>query len=78
MIEEHKMGSSLPLDGMSIEEKIKTMEEIWDDLVSHADSVPSPDWHKDILEDREKKLKEGVEEIIDWNIAKKSLKKDIE
>ena len=71
------MGRSLPLDEMSIEEKIKTMEEIWDDLVSHANSVSSPDWHKDILEDREKKLKEGVEEVIDWNVAKNSLKKDI-
>lgn len=72
------MGRILPVDEMSIEEKIKTMEEIWDDLVSHAESFPSPDWHKDILEDRAEQLEKGVEEAIDWHTAKKTLKKDIE
>ena len=70
------MGQSLPLKDMSIEEKIKTMEEIWDDLVSHAESVPSPEWHRGILEDRDKALEEGIEQTIDWNVAKKALKKD--
>lgn len=37
------MERSLPSDDMSIEEKIKTMEEIWDDLVSHSDRIPSPE-----------------------------------
>jgi hypothetical protein len=72
------MGQSLPLEGMSIEEKLKTMEEIWDDLVSHAESVPSPEWHKEVLDNRERAVREGTEEAIDWSIAKKELKKDIE
>lgn len=63
---------------MSIEEKIKTMEELWDDLVSHAENISSPDWHKEVLADREKMLKQGVEEIIDWSVAKQSLKNDTE
>jgi hypothetical protein len=70
------MGQSLPLEDMSIEEKLKTMEEIWDDLVSHAESLPSPEWHRDILEDRDKALEKGIEQTIDWDVAKKALKKD--
>lgn len=72
------MGRSLPLENMSIEEKIEAMEEIWNTLVSHAESLPSPEWHKKVLDDRKKALKEGAEEVVDWNIVKKMLKKDVE
>jgi hypothetical protein len=71
------MGQNLPLDRMSIEEKLKTMEEIWDDLVDHAESVPSPEWHKEVLDNRERAVREGTEEAIDWSIAKKELKKEL-
>jgi hypothetical protein len=71
------MGQDLPLEDMSIEEKIKTMEDIWDDLISHAESLPSPEWHRGVLENRDKALGEGHEQSIDWDVAKKALKQDI-
>ena len=40
------MAIHLPLESMSIEEKIQTMESIWEDLCTKADSVPSPPWHE--------------------------------
>ncbi len=36
------MEITLPLEKMSIEEKTRTMETIWDDLCRNADSIPSP------------------------------------
>jgi len=71
------MGQDLSLEDMSIEEKIKTMEDIWDDLISHAESLPSPEWHRGVLENRDKALAEGHEQSIDWDVAKKALKQDI-
>ena len=71
------MGQDLPLEDMSIEEKIKTMEDIWDDLISHAERLPSPEWHRGVLENRDKALAEGHEQGIDWDVAKKALKQDI-
>ncbi len=58
---------------MTTEEKLRAMESIWDDLC-HTSDFSSPDWHKDILEDREKRLKEGNEEILDWEESKQQLK----
>ncbi len=71
------MSKSLPLDEMTVEEKLQTMETIWDDLTDNADNIQSPEWHDKILIDREKKLNDGSEEIIDWSVAKSNIKKNI-
>ena len=57
---------------MSIEEKIRTMETIWDDLCRKADSILSPSWHEEVLTKREERIKKGGEEFIDWSSAKKT------
>jgi hypothetical protein len=64
---------SSQLNQMTIEEKLRAMELIWDDLCRTTD-FSSPGWHGDILKQREKRLKEGKEEILDWETAKKQLK----
>lgn len=65
------MVITLPLEQMSIEEKIQTMETIWDNLCKKADSLSSPTWHKNILREREKRIKNGDEKFVDWDKAKK-------
>lgn len=63
------MEINLPLKQMSIEQKIQVMETIWDDLCKRTDNIPSPIWHKNILDEREQQLKIGEDEFIDWNTA---------
>ncbi|NIR51857.1 addiction module protein [candidate division KSB1 bacterium] len=67
------MDITSQLNQMSTEEKLRTMELIWDDLCRTSD-FSSPDWHKDILEEREKRIKEGKEDILDWEESKQQLK----
>ncbi len=67
------MNFTLPLEKMSIEEKIQTMETLWEDLCKKADSLKSPLWHKDILQAREENLKKGEDEFVDWEKAKNQL-----
>ena len=71
------MNVTLPLEKMSTEEKIQTMETLWDDLCKKADSLRSPLWHKDILQEREEKLKTGEDEFVDWEKAKNQLRNNI-
>ncbi|ODS33119.1 MAG: hypothetical protein SCARUB_01743 [Candidatus Scalindua rubra] len=71
------MEITLPLEKMTTEDKIRTMETIWDDLCKKAESIPSPSWHKDILEEREKAIENGKEEFIDWSEAKKQIEDKI-
>ena len=53
------MAVTLPLDKMSIEEKIQTMESIWEDLCKSADSLSSPSWHEEVLK-KQKRKEKGV------------------
>ena len=71
------MAITLPLGKMSIEEKIQTMESIWEDLCKKADNVSSPVWHEKVLNEREDNLKQGKDEFVDWEIAKRNIKNDI-
>ncbi len=72
------MSITVPLKNMSFEEKIQTMELLWDDLCHSSDSIESPPWHKDILIDRELALNDHDDEFIDWETAKNNIKKKIE
>ncbi len=62
------------LKEMSSEEKIRTMETIWDDLCREADRITSPSWHRDVLHEREEQVKEGSASFIDWEKAKKDIR----
>jgi hypothetical protein len=64
---------SINLHKMTIEEKIKTMELLWDDICRNVPDFASPPWHGEILKDREEKIKQGKEEYIDWEKAKKDV-----
>ena len=71
------MGITIPLEKMTTEEKIQTMETIWDDLCKKAENIPSPSWHKKVLQKREDIIKKGDEEFVDWDSAKKHIRDEI-
>jgi len=72
------MAINLPLEEMSTEEKIETMESIWDNLCEKADSLGAPPWHEEILKDREVGVKQGKDEFIDWDVAKKGIRNKLD
>ncbi|MBI2512435.1 MAG: addiction module protein [Opitutae bacterium] len=67
------MNITLPLDKMTVEEKLRLMEEIWADLSRNPDDIPIPEWHLEILREREQLVKEGKEHYIDWEVAKRQI-----
>lgn len=71
------MGVTLSVEKMSIEEKIQTMETIWDDLCNKANSISSPSWHTKVLNDRENGISQREDVFIDWNSAKKKIEDSI-
>jgi len=68
------MEAILPLDKMSIAEKLRAMEMLWADLSRNEAQWESPAWHEDVLRDREAKVKSGKESFMDWETAKKQLR----
>jgi hypothetical protein len=64
----------LPLDKMTINEKLQVMEKLWDDLSRNPDDVPVPAWHLDILRERQQELVDGTAKLIPWEEAKRTLR----
>ena len=54
------------------------MEAIWEDLSHDEEPLESPDWHQQALQETEHRLNTGQEQIVDWQEAKKKLRKQFE
>jgi hypothetical protein len=68
---------SLPLDEMSVEEKIRVMESLWDDLCRRAGSMESPPWHREVLAEREAAIGRGEDHFEDWKTAKRKIENEL-
>lgn len=68
------MYNALPLEQMTIEDKMRTMEDLWDDLCRHSEQMQSPDWHHEVLADREQSICVGEAAFEEWGVAKKRIR----
>jgi hypothetical protein len=65
---------TLPLDRMTIADKLRAMEALWADLSRDETQIESPAWHAEVLKEREEKIKSGAESFVDWETGKKQLR----
>jgi hypothetical protein len=71
------MGITLPLDKMTVAEKLEVLDLVWNDLVNNAEDIPLPEWHHQILKAREEDIKAGKDKFADWDNAKKDILKSL-
>ncbi len=72
------MQNTIEIKQLSREEKLRVMEAIWEDLSTENELIESPEWHKDALQETERRLSSGQEKIMEWQDAKKELRKRFE
>ena len=72
------MSKTLPLKEMTLQEKIAAMESLWEDLAGSPESIESPAWHRDILEERRQRIADGTARFVDWETAKAEIRKKLE
>jgi len=63
----------IDISTLSFEEKIQTMEQLWDDL-SQGSAIQSPDWHGKELVSRDQKIASGEAKWVDWDQAKQNIR----
>ena len=54
------MPVQLPFDEMTLADKLAVMESLWDNLSRCPGDLPSPDWHKPVLQERKRLVDEGL------------------
>ena len=67
------MSTSFQIDQMTLEEKLRVMEALWDNLCRNDEALPVHQWQKDLLDERESLVKEGKAQFVDWETAKKRI-----
>jgi len=55
---------TLEIKKMSRIERLQAMESLWDSLMDEESEMESPEWHRDILEERKRKIETGEAEFI--------------
>ena len=63
----------LPLENMTVAEKLRVMETVWASLCSKPADVASPDWHAKVLAERARRLESGEATVSKWSDAKQRL-----
>jgi putative addiction module component (TIGR02574 family) len=71
------MSTALQIDRMTVQEKLQAMEALWNSLRQNEQDVPVPQWHKDILDARERDIKSGKAKFLDWETAKAQIADEI-
>jgi putative addiction module component (TIGR02574 family) len=56
--------NTIEIKKMSTIERLKAMESLWDSLMDEEPKIESPEWHRDILEKRKRKIDNGKAEFI--------------
>ena len=57
---------------MTTDEKFTVINLIWQDIAASSD-IPMPDWHFNILQERERSLADGTAQLEDWSDVKARL-----
>ena len=71
------MSTTIDLQEMTTPDKLRLMEELWQNLSMTTSEVASPEWHGDVLAERDRLSNSGEETFIDWEIAKKCLREEL-
>jgi len=71
------MNVEINLEQISVSEKLRIMELLWDDLCNNESDIPSPQWHEIVLMERENLIRDGRDEFVDWDQAKKEMRSKI-
>ena len=58
---------------LPLPEKLELLEAVWSELSSEPDTIAVPQWHKDILDERQRGLEQGSMKAMDWELAKERI-----
>ena len=71
------MPTTLDLEKMTTADKLRLMEDLWQNLSAENPPLASPAWHGDVLAERDRLIASGEEPFIDWEVAKKRLNAEL-
>ena len=71
------MSKALPLKEMTLHEKLAAMEALWEDLARSPESIESPAWHEEVLDERRQRIADGKARLDDWETVKVEIRNKV-
>lgn len=62
-------------DDLSVDEKIDYLQSLWDRIAATPETIPVPDWHREIIDERVKELDVDPDAGDDWDVVQERLRK---
>ena len=56
--------NTIEIKNMSRIERLQAMKALWDSLIDEESEIDSPEWHRNVLEERKRKIENGQAEFI--------------
>lgn len=69
-----RMIAMAEIQQLPLREKLMVMEALWESIAPAEKQIEVPQWHKDILDEREKRVPEGQAKFIDWEEVKRQIR----
>lgn len=63
---------------LPLHEKLLVMEAIWEDISREDDALEVPQWHKDIIDERERLIAEDKAQFIEWEDVKSQIRQAVQ
>lgn len=64
---------SLPIDKMTLQEKLYAIDALWNSISFEPSEEVSPNWHQQVLHQRQQQIQSGEITFEDWDTVKKEL-----
>ena len=58
---------------LPIEEKLRIMEALWEDLRNRFERLPVPEAHQALLNERRARVQNGTAKLLDWDAVKTTI-----
>ena len=71
------MSIDSPLERMTLADKLEAMEKLWADISRQPAELPSPAWHRNVLDERRRLVAEGKLKFLDWDTAIAELREEL-
>ncbi len=68
---------TLSISELSVAQKLGLLEFVWTELTKEDKNLNSPDWHKNILTEREQSIESNEAVFSNWNEAKERIKRNV-
>jgi len=64
------------IDKMSVVDRLRAIEQLWDSMSKNDIDVPSPEWHGDVLNDRRRRAEAGEARFLTLQELKARMRTD--